>query len=57
MMIFSTHYSFDYTKNRYEKPQRNWAKFTTNHDNTVSYSEFRDKLLKAGYGENNRDLK
>ena len=49
--IFTVTYSFDYTKTDMKKLKEIEPKLRLTDDNTVSYSEFRDKLLKAGYVE------
>ena len=49
--IFTVTYSFDYTKTDMKKLKEIEPNLRLTDDNTVSYSEFRDKLLKAGYVE------
>jgi len=49
--IFTVTYSFDYTKTDMKKLKEIEPNLRLTNDNTVSYSEFRDKLLKAGYVE------
>ena len=49
--IFTVTYSFDYTKTDMKKLKEIEPSLRLTDDNTVSYSEFRDKLLKAGYVE------
>ena len=49
--IFTVTYSFDYTKIDMKKLKEIEPNLRLTDDNTVSYSEFRDKLLKAGYVE------
>ena len=49
--IFTVTYSFDYTKTDMKKLKDIEPNLRLTDDNTVSYSEFRDKLLKAGYVE------
>ena len=49
--IFTVTYSFDYTKTDMKKLKEIGPNLRLTDDNTVSYSEFRDKLLKAGYVE------
>ena len=49
--IFTVTYSFDYTKTDMKKLKEIEPNLRITDDNTVSYSEFRDKLLKAGYVE------
>ena len=49
--IFTVTYSFDYTKTDMKKLKEIEPNIRLTDDNTVSYSEFRDKLLKAGYVE------
>ena len=49
--IFTITYSFDYTKIDMKKLKEIEPNLRLTDDNTVSYSEFRDKLLKAGYVE------
>ena len=49
--IFTVTYSFDYTKIDMKKLKEIEPKLRLTDDNTVSYSDFRDKLLKAGYVE------
>ena len=49
--IFTVTYSFDYTKIDMKKLKEIEPNIRLTDDNTVSYSDFRDKLLKAGYVE------
>ena len=49
--IFTVTYSFDYTKIDMKKLKEIEPNLRLTDDNTVSYSDFRDKLLKAGYVE------
>ena len=49
--IFTVTYSFDYTKTDMKKLKEIEPNLRLTDDNTVSYSDFRDKLLKAGYVE------
>ena len=49
--IFTITYSFDYTKIDMKKLKEIEPNLRLTDDNTVSYSDFRDKLLKAGYVE------
>ena len=49
--VFTIAYSFDYTKIDMKKLKEIEPKLRLTDDNTVSYSDFRDKLLKAGYVE------
>ena len=49
--IFTVTYSFDYTKTDMKKLKEIEPNLRLTNDNTVSYSDFRDKLLKAGYVE------
>ena len=49
--FFTVTYSFDYTKIDMKKLKEIEPNLRLTDDNTVSYSEFRDKLLKAGYVE------
>ena len=49
--IFTITYSFDYTKIDMKKLKEIEPNIRLTDDNTVSYSDFRDKLLKAGYVE------
>ena len=49
--VFTITYSFDYTKLDMNKLKEIEPNLRLTDDNTVSYSEFRDKLLKAGYVE------
>ena len=49
--VFTITYSFDYTKTDMKKLKEIEPNLRLTDDNTVSYSEFRDKLLKAGYVE------
>lgn len=49
--IFTVTYSFDYTKTDMKKLKEIEPNLRLTDDNMVSYSEFRDKLLKAGYVE------
>ena len=51
MIFFTVTYSFDYTKTDMKKLKEIEPNLRLTDDNTVSYSEFRDKLLKAGYVE------
>ena len=49
--IFTITYSFDYTKIDMKKLKEIEPNIRLTDDNTVSYSAFRDKLLKGGYVE------
>ena len=49
--IFTVTYSLDYTKIDMKKLKEIEPDIRLTDDNTVSYSDFRDKLLKAGYVE------
>ena len=49
--IFTVTYSFDYTKTDMKKLKEIEPNLRLTDDNTVSYSAFRDKLLKGGYVE------
>lgn len=49
--IFTVTYSFDYTKIDMKKLKEIEPNLRLTDDNTVSYSDFRDKLLKGGYVE------
>ena len=49
--FFTVTYSFDYTKIDMKKLKEIEPNLRLTDDNTVSYSDFRDKLLKAGYVE------
>lgn len=49
--VFTITYSFDYTKIDMKKLKEIEPNLRLTDDNTVSYSDFRDKLLKAGYVE------
>lgn len=49
--FFTVTYSFDYTKIDMKKLKEIEPKLRLTDDNTVSYSDFRDKLLKGGYVE------